>query len=196
MGQGFDPRSRKIPHVAEQVSPVATTAQLMHCNCRKPGCPRTRALQQEEPPQWEVHARHLSAAPAPRKWRPLAQKQRRPSLKKEVKWGHALIFLPLFLPLSLSPLLSFLPSSGPPSPPPPSLSPSFPLSFCRLNPGCLLVTMRRCLWASLTFCLLSGRSLLLFSCSELCPTVQERHCEDEEVDAASSCLTLAFPNKM
>ena len=98
----------------------------MHCNYWKPGCPGAHALQQEEPPQWEVHGPQRRAAPAHHKERELAQSSEDPSTQKqiqlfkknffkEVKWGHALIFLPPFLPLALflSPFLVFLPSSVP-----------------------------------------------------------------------------------
>ena len=33
MGHGFDPRSGKIAHAAEQLSPCATTTELLHPSC-------------------------------------------------------------------------------------------------------------------------------------------------------------------
>ena len=39
----FDPWSRRIPHASQQVGPCATTTEAR--------TPRTRALQQEMPPQ-------------------------------------------------------------------------------------------------------------------------------------------------
>ena len=60
-GHRFNPWSKKIPHAKEQLSPCAP--QLLSLCSRvqvphllKPVCPRTHALQQEKPLQWEAHA--------------------------------------------------------------------------------------------------------------------------------------------
>ena len=45
-GHGFNPRSRKIPHALEQLSPCATTTEAC--------VSRARAPQQEKPLQWEA----------------------------------------------------------------------------------------------------------------------------------------------
>ena len=51
----FDPWSGKIPNVAEQLSLCTTNTEPM--------LPRTCALQQEEPRQWEAHAPQLRSSP-------------------------------------------------------------------------------------------------------------------------------------
>ena len=49
----FDPWSRKIPHAVEQLH----VPQLLSL------CPRACAPRQEQPPQWEAHARQLESSP-------------------------------------------------------------------------------------------------------------------------------------
>ena len=57
-GHGFDPWSGRIPHAAEQLSPVhynywaCALEPTSHNYWAR--VPRARALQQEKPPQWEA----------------------------------------------------------------------------------------------------------------------------------------------
>ena len=192
------PWSRKIPHVVDLLSPSPQLLSSCTAITESPG-----AL---EPTLCNKRSRHNGKFTHHNVEQPLlttkreswhkAVKTRPPKskynylkkifLKKSSEVMPLSSFLLSFLSLSVSLSLSSLPPLLCPSFFPLPLSPSLPLSFCRLNPGCLPVTMRRWLWASLTFYLLSERSLLLFSYSELCPMVQERHCDNEKVNAASS----------
>ena len=61
----FDPRSRKIPHATEQLSPCTTTVEAC--------APRAHDLQQEKPLQWEICTLQLGSNP------------RRPQLKKSLR---------------------------------------------------------------------------------------------------------------
>ena len=64
-GHGFDPWSGNVPHATEQLSPWATTTELV---LQSPGAvstepwrPRACALQQEKPPQWQAREKSHAA---------------------------------------------------------------------------------------------------------------------------------------
>ena len=82
---GFDPWSRKIPDAVGQLNPCITTAEAC--------APRACALQQEAPPQWEIHATTTTASsPSSLKLEKAHKQWQRPSrakyinkLKKQLK---------------------------------------------------------------------------------------------------------------
>ena len=90
----FNPWSRKISHITEQLSPMchsfwAYALEPGSHNCwahvkqlLKPSCPRACALQQEKPLQWEAGAPQLESSPCSLQ----LEKKTASTAKKQLIW--------------------------------------------------------------------------------------------------------------